>query len=148
MTFELVFKIKKESKLLMGQLNCIFVVAKLPEHRRYPDRHDRRESARFVRLQGGKGNPTPTPIDYNIVDSSGLSLWVDHDVLMDGAFDVHNPSAEFQFHLSEPPRTTKYWIQPRASEKAVAANFLPNPPQIVMVNMLVGKIVALKYSIL
>ena len=124
--------------LIMGQLNCIFVVAKLPERRRYPDRHDRRERTRLVRLQGGKGNPTPTPIDYNIVGSNGLCLWVDtRNVLKDGAIDVYDPSAEFQFHISEPHRTTRFWIQPLAfvSEKAVAADSLPYPPQIVMVNM-------------
>eukprot|EP00731_Ephydatia_muelleri_P013374 Em0007g684a len=120
----------------MGQLNCIFVVAKLPEHRRY---HGRKRSPLLrAPLHRAKIGPEPTPIDYNIVDSDGFCLWVDTSggcVLKDGAFDAEDPSAEFQFHLYDPPETTTVWIEPRAFTRveAVAVDFMPNFPQIVMV---------------
>ena len=133
---QVIKKTQKRFRIRMGQLNCIFVVAKLPEHRRYHGR--KRNPLLRAPLRRAKIGPEPTPIDYNIVDSDGFCLWVDTSggcVLKDGAFDSADPSAEFQFHLYDPPETATVWIEPRAFTRveAVAVDFMPNSPQIVMV---------------
>ena len=116
----------------MGQLFCIFVTVKAPTAK-----HRRRRSLKrvpFVPLR----SPAPTPIDYNIMDNeSGLCLWVNTNrrTLMDGAFDVYDPSAEFCINLYNPNDSTTFWIQSLAfsSVTALAVDFSLYPIQIVMV---------------
>eukprot|EP00731_Ephydatia_muelleri_P013426 Em0007g736a len=115
----------------MGQLFCIFVTVKAPTAK-----HRRRRSLKrvpFVPLR----SPAPTPIDYNIMDNeSGLCLWVNINrrTLMDGAFDVYDPSAEFCINLYNPNDSTTFWIQSLAfsSVTALAVDFSLYPIQIVM----------------
>ena len=92
-------------------------------------------------VQRPKKNPPRTFINYNIIDDdTGYSLWVNpHSVLIDGAHDVRDPSAEFNLILYNPSDFTMITLQSLAHQppKVLAADFSSYPaelPQIVLVS--------------